>query len=133
MHPMTRVNLRAALEREAMATLLYQLYADRAREDGLDAVADLFDRICRHERREHAQRLAGALGLVRSTRENLANSLEGELVGHRCAYPTFARQARLVEDEPAAELLDRLGAEENVHAERIWDALLAHARIPAEA
>ena len=45
MHPMTRANLEAALAGEAMAALRYRLYADRAEDDGLEDIEDLFESI----------------------------------------------------------------------------------------
>ncbi len=131
MHPMTRANLEAALAGEAMAALRYRLFADRARQDDMSDMEDLFESIAQQERREHARELAEALGVVRTTRENLAAALEGEILEHRRLFPVFAAQARRVGDYEVAEMFEQLGREEHVNAERFRLALSGLTRAPA--
>jgi rubrerythrin len=130
MHPMTRANLEAALAGEAMASLRYRLFADQAEEEGLEEIEELLETIAKEERREHAAEIAAELGLVRTTRENLAAALEGEVTEHRRLYPLFAAQARRVGDLETAKLFQELGADEHAHADLIRTALarltLAH-------
>ncbi len=123
MHPMTRANLEAALAGEAMASLRYRLFADEAEDEGLGEIEGLLESIAREERHEHATEIANELGLVRSTRENLAAALEGEVTEHRRLYPLFAAQARRVGDLEVARLFQSLGADEHAHADRIRAAL----------
>ncbi len=123
MHPMTRANLEAALAGEAMAALRYRLFGDQAEADGLADVEELLAEVEEEERRCHAAEIARHLGVVRSTRENLAAALEGEVTEHRRLYPLFAAQARRVGDIEIAELFQELGADEHVHADRIRKAL----------
>jgi rubrerythrin len=131
MHPMTRANLEAALAGEAMAALRYRLYADRAEDDGLDDIEELFESIGCDERREHAREIADALGIVHATRENLAAALQGEVTEHHRLYPMFAAQARRVGDVDAAELFEALGHSEHVHADEIRAAIERLAPAPA--
>jgi rubrerythrin len=123
MDPMTRANLEAALACEALAALRYSLFADRAEDEGLDEVGQLFEAICCDQRRECAREIANALGIVLATRENLATALEGEVTEHHRLFPLFAAQARRVGDREAAELFVALGRQEHVHADRIRAAM----------
>jgi len=123
MHPMTRANLEAALAGEAMAALRYRLFADRAEDDGLEEIEELFESIGCDERKEHAREIADALGVVHATSENLAAALEGEVTEHHRLYPMFAAQARRVGDIDAAKLFDELARDEHVHADEIRAAI----------
>jgi len=131
MHPMTRANLEAALAGEALAALRYRLYADRADDEDLADVAALFEDIGREERRDHARRIAGALGVVGSSRANLTAALDGELTEHHRLYPSFAAQARRVGDLEAAALFEELARDEDVHAKRQSATLEQHLGVPA--
>jgi rubrerythrin len=131
MHPMTRANLEAALAGEALAALRYRLYADRADDEDLADVAALFEDIGREERRDHARRIAGALGVVGSSRANLTAALDGELTEHHRLYPSFAAQARRVGDLEAAALFEELARDEDVHAKRLSATLEQHLGVPA--
>jgi rubrerythrin len=131
MHPMTRANLEAALAGEALAALRYRLYADRADDEDLADVAALFEDIGREERRDHARRIAGALGVVGSSRANLTAALDGELTEHHRLYPSFAAQARRVGDLEAAALFEELARDEDCHAKRLSATLEQHLGVPA--
>lgn len=131
MHPMTRANLEAALAGEALAALRYRLYADRAGDEDLGDIEALFEDIGRVERRDHARRIAGALGVIGSSHDNLAAALDGELTEHHRLYPSFAAQARRVGDVEAAALFEELARDEDVHAERIRAALARRRAVPA--
>jgi rubrerythrin len=133
MHPMTRANLEAALAGEALAALRFRLYADRADDEGLADVAELFEDIGREERRDHARRIAGALGVIGSSRDNLIAALDGELTEHHRLYPSFAAQARRVGDLEAAALFEELAREEDAHAQRIRATVERHVTVPARA
>jgi rubrerythrin len=130
MHPMTRANLEAALAGEAMAALRYRLFADRAEDDGLDEIEELFESIGCDERREHAREIADALGIVHPTRENLEEALQGDVTEHHRLYPMFAAQARRVGDIDAAELFEALGRSEHIHADEIREAIDRLGRAP---
>lgn len=123
MHPNTRAHLEQALAGEALASLRYRLFADAAEDAGYEAVAELFEQIGKQERREHAREIAGLLGTVRSTRENLEAALEGEVAEHRRMYPGFAAEARIHGDFKAAERFQELGADEHRHAAQLRQAL----------
>jgi rubrerythrin len=119
MNESTRQLLEAALAGEALAALRYRLFAEQADEEGYDEIAALFDRIGKEERREHVREIAGQLGLVGPTRENLETAIRSEVAEHRRMYPHFAAEARQAGDLEAAMLFQELGADEQTHAEAL--------------
>ncbi len=123
MNTTTRANLEQALRGEALATLKYSLFEERAKAEGREEVAELFERIGKQERREHAREIATMLGMPGSTRENLLSSIEGEVDEHRRLYPGFASMARQTGDIEAAELFQELGADEHRHANALRSQL----------
>lgn len=131
----TRANLEHALRGEALAAVKYWLFEREAEAEGLEDVAELFERIGKEERREHAREIATLLGLPGSTRENLRSAIEGEVDEHRRLYPGFASEARQAGDIDAAERFQELGADEHRHADALRDQLerLRTAGHPVEA
>ena len=125
MEAITRRHLESALGGEALASLRYLLFADRARREGRTDVADLFEEIAAEERREHFAEIAELLGLVGTTQQNLEMALAGEVTEHRRTYPEYAGAARRAGDEAVAEQFTELGADEHRHADRLRNALSA--------
>ena len=125
MEPVTRLHLERALAGEAMASLRYTLFADRAEEEGLDDVAQLFEEISKQERKEHFREIAEMLGLVGTTAQNLQAALAGEVTEHRSLYPLYAGEAHRAGDESVAERFIELGGDEARHADRLRNALAA--------
>ena len=123
MNTTTRANLEQALRGEALAALKYWLFEEQAEAEGLEEVAELFERIGKQERREHAREIATMLGMPGSTRENLLSSIEGEVDEHRRLYPGFASMARQMGDIEAAERFQELGADEHRHADALRSQL----------
>jgi rubrerythrin len=119
MNTTTRANLEQALRGEALAALKYWLFEERAEAEGLEDVAELFERIGKQERREHAREIATSLGMPGSTRENLLSAIDGEVDEHRRLYPGFASMARQAGDIEVAERFQELGADEHRHADAL--------------
>lgn len=123
MNTRTRLNIEAALAGEALAALRYQLFADQARREGCERVAELFEAAGLEERKEHFRELATLVGLIGPTRDNLRTAIAGEVTEHRNLYPRFAAQAHQDGDNEIAERFQELGADEHRHADRLRDAL----------
>ncbi len=123
MQSRTRFNIEAALAGEAMAALRYQLFADRARQEGHERIATLFDEAACPDHRQRCGDLAEAAGLVATTRENLRAALAGEVTEHRSLYARFAAQAQQDGETAAATRLQALGADEQRHVDRLRGAL----------
>lgn len=125
MEAVTRRHLEEAMCGEALAALRYALFADRATDEGLEDIAELFREIGDEERREHFREIADLLGLVRTTAENLEMALAGEVTEHRRLYPQYAGEARRAGDDAIAGQLIELGEDEHRHANRLRGALVA--------
>jgi rubrerythrin len=119
MNTTTRANLEQALRGEAFAALRYWLFEEQAEAEGLDDVAEMFERIGKEERREHAREIATMLGMPGSTQDNLLSAIAGEVDEHRRLYPGFASMAREAGDIEAAERFQELGADEHRHADAL--------------
>jgi rubrerythrin len=123
MQSRTRFNVEAALAGEAMAALRYQLFADQARNEGRDRIAELFDAAGMEERITHFRELAELVGLVGSTRQNLRAAIAGEVTEHRSLYPRFGSQAHQDGEDAVAERFRVLGTDEHRFADRLRDEL----------
>ena len=99
----TLENLMAAFAGESMATNKYAYYASKAKKDGYNQIAAIFEETSGNER-EHAKMwyklIAGGIG---STAENLAAAAQGENDEWTDMYPTFAKVAREEGFEAIAE------------------------------
>lgn len=75
----TYQNLRKAYERELMVSTLYDIFADKARQDGFIEIGFNFDTITRNEK-EHARTFLRNLnsGTLPTTEQNLINSANYE-------------------------------------------------------
>lgn len=90
----TEKNLRAALMGESVARNKYTYFAEQARKEGKDEVADFFETLARNEM-EHARLwyklLYGELG---ETVENLQIAADGEHAEWTDMYVRFAKEAK---------------------------------------
>ena len=119
----TRENLLDAMHGEAFAYVKYMLFADHARKNGHEGLADLFERTAKVERFEHFKELAELVGLVGTVTENLRDAMEGELYEVEALYPKFAKQASLVGEQAVAERFIEIPEDERGHFEAYQVAL----------
>ena len=91
----TEQNLLAAFAGESQARNKYTYYASRAKKDGYQQIAALFEETANNEK-EHAKIWFKALhdGAVADTKTNLKDAAEGENYEWTEMYPTFAKEAR---------------------------------------
>ena len=89
----TEQNLMAAYSGESRATNKYAYYASRARKDGYQQIADIFEETSRNER-EHAKMWFKLFAGIHSTEENLRDAAAGENDEWTDMYPEFARVSR---------------------------------------
>lgn len=134
LNPQTKKNLEAAMHGEAYANLKYRTYAEKARESGNEELAKLFEESADVEAHEHFAREASALGLGKSNKENLKESISSEKENLRDAaagehyentqmYKQFAEQAAKVGDTEVAKLFEQIRADEGDHYEAYKTAL----------
>ena len=120
----TEANLLAAFAGESQARNKYSYYASKAKKEGYEQIAALFEATANNEK-EHAKmwfKLAHGIG---TTAENLADAAAGENYEWTDMYATFAKEAREEGFDKIADLFERVAAVEKEHEER-YRKLLAN-------
>ncbi len=122
----TEKNLMAAFAGESQARNKYTYYAEKAREQGFDQIADLFLETARNEQ-EHAKLWFKALheGQVPETAQNLKDAAAGENYEWTDMYAQFAKEAKEEGFNKLAFQFEAVGKIEKAHEER-YLALLAN-------
>lgn len=130
-------NLKAGIKGETTASAKYKAFADKAREEGLDTIAKLFDAASKSESihaDNHTKVLEG-LGVkmeefkpefeVKTTAENLQAAIEGESYEVSTMYPEFITSAKTENVEKAVKSFTWAVDTEKKHAEFYKKALEA--------
>jgi len=112
----TEKNLEGAFADESRAQNTYRYYADAAREEGYDHIADFFLEIAKNEG-EHARTQFELLGRVKDTRANLEAVVRQEKYEGAVMYPEFAKTAREEGFEEIAGSFERMTKVEARHEE----------------
>ena len=89
----TEVNLRNAFIGEAMARCRYMYYAEKAREEGKEDIAAVYEKFARNEQ-EHAKIWFENFHGIPSTEENLKESIINENYESIDMYLSYARTAQ---------------------------------------
>ena len=110
----TEQNLHTALSAEAQAYLRYLWYEKKAKDDGYEAIAKIFESTARNEQ-EHAELWFRYLGGYSSTERNLHSAAEGEHFEWNTMYEQFASEARAEGFSVIADLFDRVASVEKQH------------------
>ena len=115
----TEANLMAAFAGESQARNKYDYYASKAKKDGYEQLAAIFEETARNEK-EHAKLWFKELhgGNVPSTEENLVDAANGENYEWTEMYKEFAKTAREEGFDQIAKLFEGVGAIEKEHEER---------------
>ncbi len=115
----TEKNLQAAFAGESQARNKYTYYASKAKKDGYQQIAALFEETAANEK-EHAKIWFKLLhgGEIPSTEENLADAAAGENYEWTDMYAGFAKTAREEGFDHIAFLFEKVGAIEKEHEER---------------
>ena len=122
----TEQNLQAAFAGESQARNKYTYYASKARKEGYNQIADLFEETANNEK-EHAKIWFKLLhdGEVPTTSKNLLDAAEGENYEWTDMYAEFARVAKEEGFTRIAFLFEKVGEIEKHHKER-YRKLLAN-------
>ncbi len=122
----TEANLMAAFAGESQARNKYTYFASKARKDGYEQIAAIFEETANNEK-EHAKIWFKELngGAVPSTPENLAAAADGENFEWTDMYAQFAREAQEEGFTRLAYLFEAVGKIEKEHEER-YRQLLAN-------
>lgn len=121
----TEANLKTAFAGESEARNKYTFYASKARKDGYEQIADIFEETARNEK-EHAKLWFKLLhGGIPDTMENLKDAAAGENYEWTDMYKKFAEEAREEGFESIAKLFEGVGEIEREHEAR-YKKLLAN-------
>ena len=115
----TEQNLLAAFAGESQARNKYTYFASKARKDGYEQIASIFEETANNEK-EHAKiwfkQLNG--GEISSTLENLKSAASGENYEWTEMYKEFAETAKEEGFDEIAFLFEKVGEIEKHHEER---------------
>ena len=121
----TEKNLEAAFTGESMARNKYTYFASRAKKDGFEQIAAIFQQTADNEK-EHAKMWFKELhNGMPSTSENLLAAAEGENYEWTDMYDRMAKEAREEGFDRIAYLFEAVGKIEKEHEER-YRKLLAN-------
>ena len=115
----TEENLKKAFAGESQARVKYEYYASRAKKDGYEQIASIFEETSRNEK-EHAKIWFKALhdGGVPTTTVNLEDAANGENYEWTDMYDEFARVAKEEGFDHLAFLFESVGKIEKEHEAR---------------
>ena len=114
----TEKNLYRTFLGESRARNKYTLYAEKAKKEGYQWIAEVFDITAINEL-AHARRIyRDFLRLVCSTKENLVDAICGETAEYKDLYAKFEKEAREEGFDDIAKLFDLVAKIEAHHEER---------------
>ncbi len=120
----TEQNLQTAFAGESQARNKYTFFAEKARRDGFNQIADIFEETARNEK-AHAELWFKFLhdGKIGTTSENLKAAAEGEYYEWTDMYADFAKVAREEGFTSIARLFELVGEIEKQHEARFLKLL----------
>ncbi|NLG13751.1 MAG: rubrerythrin family protein [Lentisphaerae bacterium] len=113
----TAKNLAYAFAGEAQARTKYNYYASKARKEGFEQIAAIFEATANNEK-EHAKLWFEELHGIGTTLENLADAAAGEHEEWTVMYKQFAEEAKAEGYDALAKSFERIAAIEKRHEER---------------
>lgn len=120
----TEANLMKAFAGESQARNKYTYYASRAKKDGFEQIAALFQETADQEK-EHAKMWFKLFHGIGDTEQNLLDAAQGENDEWTDMYPTMAKEAREEGFNDIADMFELVAAVEKAHEER-YRKLLAN-------
>jgi len=115
-------NLRIAFASESQTNIEYLAYAHKAIDEGLMEIAQLFREAAGAEI-VHALSHLEAMGVVRTTKENLREAAEGESLEILSMYPKFIEEAQSEGREEAVKSF-RIAFEREKHHRAMFQQAL---------
>ena len=113
----TEKNLQTAFAGESQARNKYTYFASKARKDGFNQIAAIFEETADNEK-EHAKMWFKLLDGIGSTAENLKAAAEGENYEWTDMYADFAKTAKAEGFDDIAALFEKVAKIEKSHEER---------------
>ncbi len=111
----TEKNIKDALAGESIARNKYTYFAEKAKEEGLEEVAALYERMARNESQHAKIWYKYLFGNIKDTMSNLSDSALSEGFEYQNMYPSFAKTAREEGLEEIAQMFEKIAAIENNH------------------
>lgn len=102
---------------EAMARCRYEIYAEKAREEGLHYFAKILEETAANEL-SHVRELMKILGMVSTTKTNLMTAIEKESIESEGIYPSLQEDALMDGDLDTARLFQQIAKIEQRHKQR---------------
>ncbi len=118
----TEQNLWQAFAGESQARNKYNYYASKARKEGYEQIAQIFEETAGNEK-EHAKMWFKLIHGIGSTKENLLDASNGENYEWTDMYKNFAEEARQEGFDDIAKLFEGVAKIEEEHEKR-YRALL---------
>jgi rubrerythrin len=115
MHPMTEENLKNAFAGESQAHMKYQIFAEKAEQEGFNNIARLF-RAISYAELVHAKNHLNALNGVGQTPENLDVAIAGENFEVEEMYPAYKVVAEQQNEKSAVQSMHFALEAEKIHA-----------------
>jgi len=113
----TEINVLKTFAGESRASVAYMLFAEKARKEGYEYIASIFESTGRNEL-AHARETFEALKLIRTTSENLKYAIEGEKEESESIYVKYAKEAKEEGFEELENLFSELAETEEHHEKR---------------
>ena len=113
----TEENLRKAFAGESQARNKYTFFAERARRDGYEQIAGIFEQAAAHEK-QHAKKAYRLLEEMGDTSANLELAAQGENYEHTDMYPEFEKIAREEGLDEIADFFKGVAEAESEHERR---------------
>ncbi|WP_312644732.1 rubrerythrin [Hydrogenoanaerobacterium sp.] len=114
----TEANLMAAFAGESQARTKYTIYAEQARKDGYEQLAEIFEETAKNEKAHAEQWFKHLHGGIGNTQANLEDGAGGEHYEWSDMYPTFAADAREEGFTEIAIQMELIAKIEKEHEER---------------
>ena len=118
----TQENLQNAFAGESQANRKYLAFAGKAESEGYPQIARVF-RAAAAAETVHAHAHMRAMGAIKSTKENLAEAINGESLEFKQMYPGYISEARQEGHKAALVSFQNAMAVEQVHYSLYIDAL----------
>ena len=125
----TEKNLIKTFSGESRASNKYILFAEKARDDGYEYVAKVFEETAENERAHSRFVFKNCLNQIKSTPDNLKNSMEGETEEFKKIYKEFEETARKEGFMEIADFFKELREVEEHHEERfkaLFDRIMSN-------
>lgn len=119
----TRENVMRALKREALGSIKYRIFAEVAKQNGNQLLAQLFIKTAETESDDHLKLLFELAKIVGSDVDNLKDAIGNETYEGSLMYRSYAIKARKAGDIEVAKKFDEMAEDEVQHRKSFIEML----------